>query len=203
MKLLHVGATVVLAAALTGCADRLVTLRYTPPPARASLAPELVILPFMDGRGKEGDQGDMRRVGGIYGGYGNRVAKVMLTEPWPPRLMQALVAEFRATGINARPGAGIPAGQVLGVLSLETEVRNFSTEARWGREAHIGAIVRLRGADGGGLLEKKIAVRESGYSLNNFDADLLEAMLNAAFARFVASVAGDPEILAALRKASP
>ena len=194
-RVLHVGATMVLAAALTGCADRLVTLRYTPPPAIATAGPDLVILPLVDARGKEGDDGDVRRAGGIYNGYGNRYAKVMVTEPWPPRLMQALVAEFRAVGINARSGEGLSASQILTVPRLETEVRNFSTETRWTGQAHIGAVVRLRGGDGRSLIEKKIEVRDSASKAGE---DLLETMLNAAFARFVTSVARDPEIQAAL-----
>ncbi len=194
-KTLHVGATVVLAAALTGCADRLVTLRYTPPPAVATAGPDLVILPLVDARGKEGDDGDVRRAGGVYDGYGNRYAKVMVTEPWPPRLMQALVVEFRAVGVNARSGEGLSASQVLTVPRLETEARSFSTETRWTGEAHIGAIVRLRAADGRSLVEKKIQVRDSAYKAGE---DVLETMLNAAFARFVASVASDPDIRAAL-----
>jgi hypothetical protein len=88
MRLLYVGAMVAGMAGLTGCADRLVMLRYTPPPAHARLGPELVILPFVDARGKEGDQGDTQRVGGLYGGYGNRIAKVMLTEPWSNRAVR-------------------------------------------------------------------------------------------------------------------
>jgi len=198
MKLLYLGVTVVLAVSLAGCADRIVTLRYTPPPAIPATGPELVIMPIVDNRGKEGDQGDVRRVGGLYGGYGNRWAKVMMTEPWPPRLIQALVAEFRGAGIYARSAEGIPPDQLLTLPRLETEVRNFSTEARWGREAHIGAIIRLRDGKGRGLVEKKIEARDSGYNRKPDEIDLFEVMLNAAFAQFVASVTGDREIRAAL-----
>jgi hypothetical protein len=36
------------------------------------------------------------------------------------------------------------------------------------------------------------------YNLNDFNADILEELLNRALARFVREVAGDPEIRAAL-----
>jgi hypothetical protein len=53
-------------------------------------------------------------------------------------------------------------------------VRNFSTEARLGREAHIGVTVRLLSPENRPLVEKRIDVKESGYTLNNFNADILE-----------------------------
>ena len=37
----------------------------------------LTVFRFHDARGTEGDTGDARRVGGVYGGYGNRLAKVV------------------------------------------------------------------------------------------------------------------------------
>ena len=97
---------VLACAVLTGCADRTVRLLYTSPAPSASLAPRLVVGPFQDVRGNEGDDGDPYRVGGIYGGYGNRLAKVMVTAPWPPALTAALVAEFRAQGVDAVAAEG-------------------------------------------------------------------------------------------------
>jgi len=181
---------------LTGCADRTVRLLYSPPAPSASLAPRLVVGPFQDVRGNEGDHGDPYRVGRIYGGYGNRLAKVMVTAPWPPALTAALVAEFRAQGVDAVAAEG-PASN--DAYALTGTIRNFSTEARWGREAHIGATVRLLAPGGRQLLEKRIDARESGYNLNNFSGEILEELLNRAFAKFVRDVAGDAEIRGALR----
>jgi hypothetical protein len=50
-----------------------------------------------------------------------------------------------------------------------------------------------------GLKEALRLGRESGYSLNNFNADILEELLNRAFAKFVREVAADAEIRGALR----
>jgi hypothetical protein len=182
---------------LTGCADRTVRLLYTPPTPSSPLEPRLIIGPFQDVRGNEGDAADPYRVGGIYGGYGNRLAKVMVVAPWPPTLASALAAEFRARGIDAMTvDDGVPAPS--GVYRLDGAVRNFSTEARWGREAHIGITVRLVSPEHRPLIEKRIDVRESGYNLNNFDGEILEELLNRAFARFVRDVASDVDIQRAL-----
>ncbi len=183
----------VLVMVSTGCGSRTIVLSYTPPAATTMTGPRLVILPFDDRRGTEGDEGDPYRVGGIYGGYGNRLAKVMVTRPWPMQLREALAAKFRAEGVEATV-ADTPDSDAR---SLGGEIRNFSTESRWGREAHIAAIVRVRSPERV-LLEKRIEARESGYDLDNFNTDILEALLNRAFARFVNAVATDPEIRSAL-----
>jgi hypothetical protein len=162
-----------------------------------------VVVAFEDQRGNEGDHGDPYRVGGIYGGYGNRLVKVLLNEPWPPRLLAALVAEFRAAGIDAAGLERLSPDRPLGLPWLEGAVRNFSTEARWGREAHISASVRLRSAGGLVLVEKDIQTRASGYNLNNFDEALLQTMLNEAFAEFVRKIARDPDITLAVSGHSP
>jgi uncharacterized lipoprotein YajG len=188
-----------LAMLLAGCADRTIRLTYAPPAPTASLRSSLVIVPFQDRRGDEGDAGDASRVGGIYTRYGNRLAKVMVTEPWPPVLVSALVAEFRARGIAAiaadRPSTAVP---VVGAYTLEGDVRNFSTESRWSRQAHISAVIRLLTADGRAVVQKRISVREKGFRLNTFNTAILETLLNRAFARFVAAVADDPDIRSAL-----
>jgi hypothetical protein len=197
----HVAPTLLMLAVgmlLAGCADKTIRLTYSPPAPSQSLGPRLVVGPFQDVRGNEGDHGDAYRVGGIYGGYGNRVAKVMIASPWPPTLASALAAEFRAQGVDAVAAESSPLPP--DAYRLDGVVRNFSTEARWGREAHIGITVRLLSPAGQPLVEgKRIDVRESGYSLNNFNADILEELLNRAFAKFVRDVAADAEIRGALR----
>jgi len=88
----------VLVMVSTGCRSRTIVLSYTPPAATTMSGPRLVILPFDDRRGTEGDEGDAYRVGGIYGGYGNRLARVIVTHPWPMQLPEALAAGGRAEG---------------------------------------------------------------------------------------------------------
>jgi uncharacterized lipoprotein YajG len=181
---------------LAGCADKTIRLSYSPPAPSQSLAPRLIIGPFQDVRGNEGDHGDAYRVGGVYGGYGNRLAKVMLASPWPPTLSAALAAEFRAQGVDAVAAEAAP---VPGdAYRLGGDVRNFSTESRWGRQAHIGVTVRLLAPDNRPLVEKRIDVKESG-GMGSFDADALQELLNRVFARFVRDVAADTEIRGALR----
>lgn len=148
-------------------------------------------------RGNEGDHGDVHRVGGVYGGYGNRLAKVMLASLWPPAFVAALAAEFRAQGVDAS-AAESSAGPTDAYL-LSGDVRNFSTESRWGRAAHIGVTFRLLSPDNRRLVEKRIDVKESS-GLGSFDAEALQELLNRAFARFVREVATDPEIRGALTR---
>lgn len=181
---------------LTACADKTIVLSYQAPPSAAADGPRLAILPFNDRRGKEGDEGDPLRVGGIYGGYGNRLVKVMATRPWPPLLITALVAEFRAAGVDAAAGPLPAAGDAF---ALDGDIRNFSTESRWGRGAHVSGHVQLKAPGGTALVQKRFEVRESGYNWNNFNEDVLQGLLNAAFAKFVRAVATDAEIQAGLR----
>jgi hypothetical protein len=184
----------------SGCADRTITLAYTPPRPADTLSSTLTVFRFADQRGNEGDHGDPFRVGGIYGGYGNRLSKVMVTQPWPPRLVSALVAEFRAAGVDAVGTDQLPVNPPVDRAWLEGDIRNFSTESRWGREAHVSALVRLRGPGGGVVVAKKIKAVVSGYNLNNFDTDILESLLNRAFAEFVRKVATDPDIRKELQR---
>jgi hypothetical protein len=44
------------------------------------------------------------------------------------------------------------------------------------------------------VVEKEIKAVESGYNVNTFDTEILEALLSRAFASFVRSVAADPDI---------
>jgi hypothetical protein len=139
------------------------------------------------------------RVGGMYARYGTRLAKVMVTRPWPPRLREALAAEFRAAGVEAT----VADTREPDAFSLAGEIRNFSTESRFGREAHIAVILRLRTPQGQPF-EKRIDVRESsGYHRDPYNAYILERLLNKAFAEFVNKVASDPEIRAALLGPAP
>lgn len=155
-----------------------------------------MIVRFEDRRGNEGDQGDPRGIGGIYGGYGNRNAKVMSREPWPPIFHDALVSEFRAAGVHATLVDGRPAPPTAAML--EGEIRNFSTESRWSKRAHISAIVRLIAVDGRTLFEKEIKATESG-GMGGWDEEVLEALMNKVFADFVRRVATDPDIHGSLR----
>jgi len=195
-------ATAILAMVVgsAGCGGpRIITLSYTPPAAASTTGPRLVILPFDDRRGDEGDDGDPYRVGGMYARYGNRLAKVTVTRPWPPQLREALAAEFRAAGVEAT----VADTREPNAFSLAGEIRNFSTESRFGREAHIAVILRLRTPQGQPF-EKRIDVRESsGYHRDPYNAYILERLLNKAFAEFVNKVASDPEIRAALLGPAP
>jgi len=186
--------------AMSGCADRVITLSYTPPPPSSTVSPRLTVFRLADQRGNEGDHADPLRVGGIYGGYGNRLAKVMVTQPWPPRLVSALVAEFRGAGVDAVGTDQLPLNPPADRAWLEGDLRNFSTESRWGRRAHISAIVRLRVPGGGIVVEKEIKADASGYNANNFDGEILQDLLNRAFAEFVRKVATDADIRAGLQR---
>src|SRR5215470_13050622 len=92
---------VVMATGLSaGCADKRITLKYQPP-AGLEAMPEsqpIVIYSFNDRRGDEGD-GDPARVGGIYGGYGNRLSKVLSDGPFMPTFVNALAEGFKARGL--------------------------------------------------------------------------------------------------------
>jgi len=190
-----------VALATIACSDRVITLSYTPPPPSAATEfTKLTVFRFADQRGNEGDHGDPLRVGGIYGGYGNRLAKVMVAQPWPPRLVSALVAEFRAQGVDASGIDQLPTTTPATRAWLEGDLRNFSTESRWGRRAHISAFVRLRAPSGETLVQKDIKADASGYGLGNFDAGILQDLLNEAFVRFVRNVATDPDIRAGLQR---
>lgn len=187
-----------------GCADRMVTLRYVPESTSATLANAhaITVFKFSDRRGSEGDN-DAYRVGGIYGGYGNRLAKVMTDTPFQATLVRALTAGFQARGIQA---TGVEDRELaIGVafktpLALAGEVRNFSTESRWGTSSHIGGIIRLYDAQGSVLVEKMISERETtGLGSGVFaSAEGLEEPMNKALRGFVQKVVTDPDITARL-----
>jgi uncharacterized lipoprotein YajG len=88
---------------LAGCADKRITLSYTPDPGLARLSAEnaVTVFQFRDSRGSEGDN-DSYRVGGIYGGYGNRLSKLMVDTPWQRTLVNALTMGLRARGVRGQ-----------------------------------------------------------------------------------------------------
>lgn len=183
-----------------GCADRMVTLRYQRDPRIQPVpaARQLTIFKFADRRGSEGDEGDPFRVGGIYGGYGNRFAKVMTGTPFQRTLNEALVVGFKARGVEA---TGIPDRELaVGVrfetpLALGGELRNFSTESRWSKSAHISGILRLYDRRGAVLVEKRVSARDQG-GLGSFSAEPLEELMNEALREFVRMVVMDPDLAA-------
>lgn len=192
------------ALASAGCADKMVTLQYAPDPSFTPLnsAQSITVFQFADRRGSEGDR-DLYRVGGVYGGYGNRLAKVMTGTPWPRTLALALTAGFKARGIEA-----VAVGDrefTLGtafttLLALAGEIRNLSTESRWSTSAHISGIVRLYDAKGGVLVEKTISERET-WGLGAgvlMSTEPLEETLNKALVGFVRKVVNDPDIIETL-----
>ena len=183
-----------------GCADRMVTLRYQPD-ARIqaiSAARQLTIFKLADRRGNEGDEGDPFRVGGIYGGYGNRLAKVMTGTPFQRTLNDALVTGFKARGVDA---TGVPDRELaFGVLfdtplALGGELRNFSTESRWSKSAHISGILRLYDRRGAVLVEKRVSARDQGGP-GSFSAEPLEELMNEALREFIRMVVMDPDLTA-------
>ena len=76
-------ALAMIAAVFTACvSDQTVRLRYLPDSRieRLAGAQPVTVFRFADRRGSEGDH-DPRRVGGIYDGYGSRLAKVLSAAP--------------------------------------------------------------------------------------------------------------------------
>lgn len=194
---------VCVALLLVGCADRMVTLRYQPDSKIQPLpaARQLTIFKFSDRRGTEGDKEDSFRVGGVYGGYGNRLAKVMTGTPFQRTLNEALVAGFKARGVEA---TGIPDRELaVGVLfetplALGGELRNFSTESRWSKSAHISGILRLYDRRGAVLVEKRVSARDQGgLGAGVFaSSEPLEELMNEALREFVLMVVMDPDLAA-------
>jgi hypothetical protein len=191
---------------LAGCGDKTITLTYAaagPPASPPTSARAVTIFAFRDARGDEGD-GHPNRVGGIYGGYGNRLSKVWTPRPWMPTLVNALATGFQSRGVPAEVAAdrefsaGDPA--ITG-CALGGELRNFSTEARFTNSAHISAIVRLWEADGTLAVEKEISQRgrsEYGGGGVFTSVDDLQRIMNDALSQFVQRVTTDPDITARL-----
>jgi len=198
-----------LAATLGACADKRVTLGYRPDPnvVRLAASPNAVtVFDFADLRGSEGDH-DVFRVGGIYVGVWTRLVKVMTDTPWPRALSQAFAEGFAARGVPAtlayQPFA--PGVSFTTPLAVTGDIRNFSTEFRFGTSAHVSGVVRLVDRQGRILVEKRISDRQT------WDMDkgtptsdqALEATLNQAIAGFVSKVVNDPDVDRLLADPSP
>jgi len=127
--------------------DQTVQLRYLPGSEieRLPSAQAVSIFRFADRRGDEGD-GNPRRVGGIYGSYGNRVAMVFAATRGPksswriwPRASHSVGRGRRGDGSGVRPRETV----VSTPFALGGEIRNFSTEMRWTLQSHVSGIIRL------------------------------------------------------------
>jgi len=202
--LLASGSLILLAlGALTACADKQVTIRYQPDPTLERLtAPDaLTIFNFSGQRGSEGDQ-DIFRVGGVYVGVWTRLITVMTDTPWPRTLSRALADAFTGRGVPVtiayQPFA--PGSMFATPFALAGEIRNFSTEFRFGTTAHLSGVVRLYDRQGAILVERRIAERqtwdmEMGAATSD---DALAATLNRTLAGFVSRIVTDPDIVGIL-----
>jgi hypothetical protein len=186
---------------LAGCADKHVSLTYLPERdlGRVASSRAVTVFPFSDARGSEGDR-DPYRVGGVYGGYGNRLSRVLADKPWRRTLCEAIAAALSARGVEATavPDREWALGTTVATpLVLTGEIRNFSTESRWSTTAHVSGIVRLRDAASGAVLaEKMISERETwGMGAGVMMASgPLEDSINKALAGFVRKVVTDSDI---------
>jgi uncharacterized lipoprotein YmbA len=165
---------------LAGCGDKTIALTYTPgspaPPLTGARA--VTVFAFRDARGDEGD-GNPYRVGGIYGGYGNRLSKVWSSSQG--------VAAQAAADREFQPGDPTVTGYALG-----GDLKNFSTEARYTNSAHISGIVRLYESNGTIAVEKEISQRVLT------SVDDLQRIMNDALSQFVQRVVTDADIAARL-----
>ncbi len=190
--------------ALTACGDKVIQLHYAPDAKIERLASGqgVTVYRFTDARGSEGDKGDVRRVGGIYGGYGNRLAKVMASAPWPETLVEGLAAGLTQRGMpHVVPVPDAPYASRTAPttpLALTGEIRNFSTEERFTFQAHVSGIVRLYDQRGTLLVEKRISARakltDPDTTVAVTNPDPLEPLLNEALQKFIRAVVTDPEI---------
>ncbi len=186
--------------ALTACADKQVTVRYQPDPTFERLtAPSAVtIFDFSDQRGSEGDH-DIFRVGGVYVGVWTRLVKVMTDTPWPRTLNRALADGFAARGVPVTTAYQVftPGRSTFETpFALAGEIRNFSTEFRFGTSAHISGDIRLYDRRGSILVEKRISERQTwDLEMGAATSDVaLQATLNRALAGFVSRIVTDPDI---------
>jgi len=190
--------------AFAGCAgaDLKVQLEYAADPRieKISAGAPVTVFQFTDARGDEGDRGDVYRVGGVYNGYGVRLARIVHPTPWPEILVRDLGAGFSQRGVQTvmvEDRTYAPGGAVTTPLVLTGEIRNFSTENRWmGYLAHVSGFVRLYDQSGAKLIEKPVSAR---LRPNDEEAQLdprllLERQLNRAVAEFVHQVVTDPDL---------
>ncbi len=203
MKTLTRIVLVMVATLLVGGADLKLNLHYAP---YGQLEPltggvPVTVFRFADARGNEGDKGDVYRVGGVYNGYGMRLAKILSPTPWPELLVRDLGAALTQRGVQPTlvTDRTYDKGATVGTpLVLTGEIRNFSTENRWaGYLAHVSGVVRLYDQSGALLSERPISARlrptdEEFKTITG--QQLLEQMLNRAVAEFVHQVVTDPEL---------
>jgi hypothetical protein len=197
----------IVAVLLAGCGDKTIALTYAPgapPPLTGAQA--VTVFAFRDARGDEGDY-HPNRVGGIYGGYGNRISKVWTGTPWMRTLVSALVSGFEQRGVSAQAAADreFQAGDAsVSGYALGGDIRNFSTEARFTNSAHISGIVKLYRSDGTIAVQKEISERvrsEYGGGGVFTSVDDLQRIMNLALSQFVQRVVTDPDIAARLTDA--
>lgn len=197
-------ALVVALALLAGCADLKVQVQYGPDAKIEKLTAgvPVTVFRFSDARGDEGDNGDQYRVGGVYNGYGMRLAKILHPTPWLEMLVRDLGAGFTQRGVQVvvvedrlyAPGSAVTTPAVL-----KGEIRNFSTENRWaaGYLAHVSGVVRVYDQSGVKLIEKPVSAR---LRLNNEEVQLpdgrllLERLLTRTVSEFVRQVVTDPDL---------
>jgi len=194
---------VLIVSLLTGCADLKVNLQYTQDAKIETIttAAPVTVFRFADARGNEGDKRDVYRVGGVYNGYGMRLAKILTPAPWPEVLVRDLGAGFAQRGVRAvlvEDRTYEKGSAVTTPLILTGEIRNFSTENRWaGYLAHVSGVVRLYDQSGAMLYEKPVSARlrpTDEEFKTTMGRELLERMLNRAVAEFVRQVVTDTDL---------
>jgi hypothetical protein len=188
---------------LAGCADLKVNLQYTPDSkidTLSAVAP-VTVFRFADARSGEGDKGDVYRVGGVYNGYGMRLAKIMTPAPWPEVLVRDLGAGFAQRGVQTvlvEDRMYEKGSAVTTPLVLTGEIRIFSAENRWaGYLAHVSGVVRLYDQSGTMLYEKPVSARlrpTDEEFKTTMGRELLERMLNRAVAEFVRQAVTDADL---------
>jgi hypothetical protein len=196
-------APVVVAAALTACVhDHTIQLRALADSRieRLAGAQPVTVFRFADRRGDEGD-GDPHRVGGMYDGYGARLARVFSATPWPDSLVESLVAGFDERGVRA---VAVPDRELApGATAVSTpfavagEIHNFSTETRWTLQAHVSGVVRLYDNRGNLLLTRSVSARiprDAEAAPLEPSVSGYQASLNLAVRQFVHAVVMDPEL---------
>jgi hypothetical protein len=194
---------VLIVSMFSGCADLKVNLKYTPDSKIETLAAgaPVTVFRFADARGSEGDKSDAFRVGGVYNGYGMRLAKVLTAAPWPEVLVQDLGAGFAQRGVETvlvEDRMYEKGSAVTTPLVLTGEIRNFSAENRWaGYLAHVSGVIRLYDQSGTMLYEKPVSARlrpTDEEFKTTMGRELLERMLNRAVAEFVRQVVTDADL---------
>lgn len=192
-----------MALVAASCADLKVQVQYAPDAKieRLPAGVPVTVFRFADARGDEGDKGDSYRVGGVYGGYGNRLSKVLATSPWPTTLTRALSDGLKARGlevVSVEDRTLDPTAlSVSTALALGGEIRNFSTESRWTKSAHVGGILRLYSQSGRLVLERPISARATEHELGTgvfTSVEPLETLMNQALTEFVRKVVMDPDL---------